>query len=942
MKSILKLSLLVYMLSNIATAQIVEIGDVNLKNALLNHIPVIDTNDDKEIQITEAIAFNGNLDISNQNIIFFGGIEAFTNITGLNCSVNQISVMNLTQNVALLTLNCSNNSIETLKLTNNANLTELRCDNNVINSLDLSHISNLTILASNDNQLVYLNHSNGNNSNYTEFNTLNNPNLACIQVDTDIIGNVPAFWQKDATANYSVDCSAFEIIEFSDSNFKNALLNNFQIIDTNSDNEIQITEAIAFNGVMNVAGKSISFLNGIEFFTNIIELDVSFNFLTEPDGISLYFLDLSNHQQLITVSAISTNLGGIDVSQNSQLIDLSITGVNSLDITQNLLLESLSCSNSNLNSLDVSQNTNLVWLVCNDNNLTSLDVSQNLDLTFLNCNNNQLSSIDISNLFALTNFSCYNNQLTQLDTSQNTNLQELYCFNNQLSNLNLGINNNLFRVHCYNNQITDLDVSQITLLNELRCQDNLIAELDLSQNTNIQELQSQNNHLTILNIANGNNSFINSINVIENSLACIKVDTDILGNIPVAWQKDVIANYNDSCTNAFNIPDAHFRYALLNHGIVIDTNSDNEIQLTEAQAVNSLLNISSRYISDLTGIEGFENITTLFCEDNRLSNLDLSQNPDLSTVYCFNNVLVDLNVNLNPNIVELLCYNNQLTSLDISQNTALHNVSCYANLLTSINLGTNTTLEFLTCYDNQLSSINTTQNSNLKSIDIGNNSLTSLDLTQNIALEFLKCDNNLLNNINISVNSSLTFLDISNNQLVGLNVLANAVLGLLIVNDNLITELDLSQNSSLVHLICDNNELSNLNIANGNNNNLNNFSGINNPNLSCIQVDTAILNNIPATWQKDAIAIYSEDCTMLNIDGFELNNLHIYPNPANDIVSFSDKTINKIEVYDIMGRKVLNEKGHSFTVKTLVPGLYIIKAVNTEGEIVSKKLIVDY
>ena len=46
----------------ISQAQIVNIPDANFKNALLNHIPVIDLNGDSEIQISEASVFNGAID----------------------------------------------------------------------------------------------------------------------------------------------------------------------------------------------------------------------------------------------------------------------------------------------------------------------------------------------------------------------------------------------------------------------------------------------------------------------------------------------------------------------------------------------------------------------------------------------------------------------------------------------------------------------------------------------------------------------------------------------------------------------------------------------------------------------------------------------------------------------------------------------------------------
>ena len=72
-------------------AQIVNIPDANFKIKLLNHNPIIDLNNDNEIQVTEAESFNGSLAVSSGNISDLTGIEAFINITELNCGENNLT-----------------------------------------------------------------------------------------------------------------------------------------------------------------------------------------------------------------------------------------------------------------------------------------------------------------------------------------------------------------------------------------------------------------------------------------------------------------------------------------------------------------------------------------------------------------------------------------------------------------------------------------------------------------------------------------------------------------------------------------------------------------------------------------------------------------------------------------------------------------------------------
>ena len=58
-----------------ASAQIVNIPDANFKNALLNHIPVIDTNGDGEIQVSEAM-MTYEIDVTAKSIQDITGLIA--------------------------------------------------------------------------------------------------------------------------------------------------------------------------------------------------------------------------------------------------------------------------------------------------------------------------------------------------------------------------------------------------------------------------------------------------------------------------------------------------------------------------------------------------------------------------------------------------------------------------------------------------------------------------------------------------------------------------------------------------------------------------------------------------------------------------------------------------------------------------------------------------
>ncbi len=157
-------------------AQIVNIPDTNFKNALLNHDPVIDTNGDGEIQVNEAEA-TLSLNVSSQNIVSLSGIEYFTNLLNLNCSHNNITDLDLSQNINLEGLGCNSNFITNLSLNNNTSLKNLSCYSNQLISLDLSQNHNLESLGATNNQLVDINLSNATNIWYLRIDNNNLENI---------------------------------------------------------------------------------------------------------------------------------------------------------------------------------------------------------------------------------------------------------------------------------------------------------------------------------------------------------------------------------------------------------------------------------------------------------------------------------------------------------------------------------------------------------------------------------------------------------------------------------------------------------------------------------------------------------------------------------------------------------------------------------------------
>jgi Leucine-rich repeat (LRR) protein len=223
-----------------------------------------------------------------------------------------------------------------------------------------------------------------------------------------------------------------------------------------------------------------------------------------------------------------------------------------------------------------------------------------------------------------------------------------------------------------------------------------------------------------------------------------------------------------------DIPDDAFLTALIEEGV--DTNGDRLISYAEAEVIISL-DVNYEYISNLSGIEAFENLDSLYCSKNLLTYLDISGCAALKVLHCNHNQLTSLDVSNNSALIYLESSYNPLTSLDVSNNTALTRLGCFHHQLTSLDVSNNIALTYLNCYGNQLTSLDVSNNTALTILWCGDNQLTSLDVSNNTALTNLGCVENILTNLDVSNNTALTKLQCGGNQLAALDISNNIALG---------------------------------------------------------------------------------------------------------------------------------------------------------------------
>ena len=305
-----------------------------------------------------------------------------------------------------------------------------------------------------------------------------------------------------------------------------------------------------------------------------------------------------------------------------------------------------------------------------------------------------------------------------------------------------------------------------------------------------------------------------------------------------------------------NFPDFNFRE---NWVLKQAFAADNYLTDQEAASVTAI-DVSSKAIADLTGIEYFTALISLNCSDNQLTALDLSKNTALEVLDCSNNYLNALDVSKNTALKELYCYCNWIRDEDmLALVNSLHQnggtLCAYAttndeNEMTTPRVADAKAKNWQVkawdgskyvdyagifavdvneknfpdaAFRNYVSTLDANPKNGYldegeidftKRIEVSSMNITSLKGIEHFpALLYLKCDGNQLADLDVSKNTALIELDCSNNKLTAIDVSNNTALTILDCYDNQLTALDVSANTALEYLNCSNNKLTALDMT---------------------------------------------------------------------------------------------------------------------------------
>ena len=445
------------------------------------------------------------VDCSNNNI---------TNIVMWNvgelvkfdCSNNDLMTLDVSQCSKLQQLNCAGNQLMELNVSNQTQLTELDCHNNKLTELNVKQNGGLISLICNDNQLTTLDLSQ--NHSLSHLNCARN-RLACVDV-TGISGGT-----------ITADGNRCPIAVRTDGTFDLNTLSGFDVSRaTNWYGGTVSGTILTVKDGRDEVSYQYNCGNGVNP-TFIFETSLPINEKNFPDPnfrnyIKTYkaggrdVLTVEEQRKVETIEVEGKNISslrGIEAFPNLTELKCGNNSIQKLDLRQNPKLKTLKCNKNQLTQLDLSKNPDIDDLNCSENQLEQLDVSHLKELLTLDCSHNDLEQLDVKNSKILVALNCSANQLTELDAdvTHKPNLERVECQNNQLTSLILGQNKLLKKLNCAHNQLPQLNLNNMSALKELNCAHNQLTVLDVSDSPELTTLWLKNNHLTSLNLDNNPN-----------------------------------------------------------------------------------------------------------------------------------------------------------------------------------------------------------------------------------------------------------------------------------------------------------------------------------------------------------------------------------------------------------------------------------------------------
>ena len=502
------------------------------------------------------------------------GIEYFTALTSLDCSYQDLTELDLSQNTGLTSVLCYGNQLTELDLSANTQLIELDCSSNEITHLDVSSNHNLEKLSCYHNRLTSLDLSRNNKLTYTycdswcpiEPDENNTINLAELDVDktSDWVGGkvengILTIDEGAKKVTYNYQCGnniemhvILHIHIYDDSWEYNA--NEHWKKCTNfctGANQGMIKSPHDYKGgnTCSICG----YVNAADTYAVTVEVDGH-----GTAGASPAF---AKTDETVTLTAIPDTgyafktweviRGGVAITNDTFIMPAKPVTVKAVfqEKTAAPVISPNGGSFNDTETVTLTCDTEGAWIYYTINGVKShymdpFTLTESANITAWAEKMGKADSDIVTAAFikivdgvAVDTFNFpdknFRDVVKTFDTDDNNILsdteiaavKEIDCKGRAITNLK-GIEyfTALEYLYCYDNELTELDLSRNTKLKELNCSTNRLTVLDLSQNPKLKRVICSDNALTALDLSH--NPEMEDVNCSDNALTALNLSSN--------------------------------------------------------------------------------------------------------------------------------------------------------------------------------------------------------------------------------------------------------------------------------------------------------------------------------------------------------------------------------------------------------------------------------
>jgi len=581
-----------------------------------------------------------------------------------------------------------------------------------------------------------------------------------------------------------------------------------------------------------------------------------------------------------------------------------------------------------------------------------------INIENLKCIANQLKNLPaLSGLRDLKILDCSSNHLTTLpDLSADTALAILDCSNNLLVSLpDLSSNIHLVYFDCMSNNLDFSDAREVRIADAIIPPDSMcrfgfqnpfgnkqarFVEPGDTLTISIVPQDSAKSYQWYLNYniipgATGPSLLINNAKISDlGSYTCKSYGTALSRPSMIHYygttefeSKPIAVAFRKN-KNVY-IPDLNFRDFLHNNYPQVLNASGDSISVDSAATITGYFMCWQANISDLSGLEYFSNIQSLYCSYNNLVSLpDLSLMKTLKYFDCEGNHLTSLpDLSNSTNLDRIFCNDNQLSQLpDLSKNINLWILYCENNLLTSLpDLSLNPTLWEVDCSNNLINHLpDYTGFGTLPSFICKNNKLDFSDARELRIIDALFSGNFALeyspqkpfgspDSILIELGDSLKLSIAPQDSALTYQWFHNGTS----IDDE--TKATYSKSNPTL-------DDTGIYVCKSYGTALMSPSMLHNPGISQFESE-------PIVVYTDCINCFSATPNQIRID------VTVFPNPTTRFLQIQADQYAGLELFDCMGAMMLKSRDHTIDFSNFEEGVYFVKIMDDKGNYSLKKVI---